>query len=98
MAKRYVKQGQVHNFSSDGMADTKLRTGLQLGYPFVFEFVTIKSAKLLPPYLDIANEIVSGLKDPANDVTGFAYIGSYDGTKNTTWTRGGSNYFPLSKY
>jgi hypothetical protein len=95
---RWIKLERSPNFRSDGMADTKLRTGLQLGYPFVFEFVTIKSAKLLPPYLDIANEIVSGLKDPANDVTGFAYIGSYDGTKNTTWTRGGSNYFPLSKY
>jgi hypothetical protein len=95
---RWIKLERSPNFRPDGTLDTKLRTGLQLGYPFVFEFVTIKSAKLLPPYLDIANEIVSGLKDPANDVTGFAYIGSYDGTKNTTWTRGGGNYFPLSKY
>ncbi|WP_408598031.1 hypothetical protein [Limnohabitans sp.] len=95
---RWIKLDRSPNFKPDGSIDTKLRTGLQLGYPFVFEFVTLKPAKLMSPYLDIANEIVSGLKDPANDVTGFAYIASYDGTKNTTWTRGGNNYFPLSKY
>jgi hypothetical protein len=95
---RWIKLDRSPNFRPDGTVDTKQRTGLQLGYPFAFEFVALKSYKLMPPYLDIANEIVNGLKDPANDVTGFAYIGSDDGTKNTTWTRGGSNYFPLSKY
>lgn len=78
--------------------DSKYRTALMNGYSFAMEFQTLKSAKLGEGvYSAIYSDIVSGLKDPAYDLTGIAYIGSTDAAKNTSWTRGGNNFFPLNK-
>jgi hypothetical protein len=63
-----------------------------------FEFQTVKSSKLSGDYSAIYSDIVAGLKDPSKNLTGIAYIGSTDADKNATWTRGGSNFFPLNNY
>lgn len=84
--------------ASDTALDSKYRTSLQNGYSFAFEFQTLKSAKLAGDYSGIYSAIVGGLKDPAANLTGIAYIGSTDSAKNTAWTRGGNNFFPLNKY
>lgn len=76
--------------------DSKYRTALQNGYSFAYEFQTLKSAKLAGDYSGIYSAIVTGLKDPAQNLTGIAYIGT--ATNATTWTRGGNNNFPLNKY
>lgn len=86
------------DFKGDGTLDSKYRTALKNGYSFAMEFQTIKSAKLAGDYSGIYAAIVNGLKDPAADLSGMAYIGSTDATKNTPWTRGGNNYLPLNKY
>lgn len=78
--------------------DSKQRTGMQKGYRFAFELQALKSAKITGAYLDIYNLIEAGLKDPAANLTGMAYIGSTDAAKNTVWTHGGNNNYPLSKY
>lgn len=97
---RFVKlDGYSPDANSAGTGfDSKLRTSLQAGYPMSYEFVTLKSAKLAGNYLEIANLISGGLKDPAANLTGMAYIGSTDLTKNTAWTRGGNNAQPINKY
>jgi len=92
--------------ASTTATDSKYRTALQNGYSFAFEFQTLKSAKLAGDYSGIYSAIVSGLKDPAANLTGIAYIGT--STNATTWTRGatatagvisgGNNFFPLNKY
>lgn len=97
---RWVK---LDGFSPDANAagtgyDSKQRTGLMGGYPFAMELQALKTAKLAGDYLAIYNLIEAGLKDPAANLTGIAYIGSSDATKNTAWTHGGNNYLPLSKY
>ena len=86
------------NFMPNGTVDSTQRAALQTGYPFAFEFQTIKSAKLAGEYSGIYSAIVTGLKDPSANLTGIAYIGSTDATRNTAWTRGGNNNFPLNKY
>jgi len=90
---RWVK---VDGISPD--SDAKQRVGLLNGYSFAMEFQTLKSSKLAGVYDAIYSNIVAGLKDPAANLTGIAYIGSTDATKNTAWTRGGNNFFPLNKY
>jgi hypothetical protein len=90
---RWVK---VDSMSPD--ADSKQRVGLQAGYSFAMEFQTLKAAALAAPYKEVYNAIVAGLKNPAANLTGIAYIGSTDTTKNTAWTRGNNNFFPLNKY
>jgi hypothetical protein len=101
--------GVSPDFKGNGTTDSKYRTALINGYSFAFEFQTLKDAKLADPYLAIYNAIVDGLKNPAIDLTGIAYIGSNDTTKNTLFTRGakagengvisgGNSYFPLNKY
>ncbi|NQW94214.1 MAG: hypothetical protein HQ446_09305 [Polaromonas sp.] len=96
---RWVKlDGVSPNFKGDGAVDAKQRVGLINGYDFAFEFQTIKSSKLAAPYSDIYTAIVNGLKDPAANLTGVAYINSSDATKNTKYTRGANNNFPLNKY
>jgi len=95
---RWVKLDRSPNFKPDGTVDSTQRAGLQVGYPFAFEFQALKSAKLTGYYSALYADIVNGLKDPANNPTGIAYIGSPDASKNTVWTRGGNNYFPLGKY
>ncbi|NQW94039.1 MAG: hypothetical protein HQ446_08405 [Polaromonas sp.] len=95
---RWVKvDGISPNFLGNGSLDSKQRAGLQAGYSFAYEFQTLKSAKLAGDYLGIYSTIVTGLKDPAANLTGVAYIGSTDTAKNTAWTRGGNNFFPLNK-
>jgi hypothetical protein len=95
---RWVKvDGISPNFKGDGTVDGDQRAALQAGYSFAFEFQTIKSSKLAGDYSAIYSDIVTGLKDPAKNLTGIAYIGSTDATKNTTWTRNENNYFPLNK-
>ena len=98
--------------SADTAFDSKYRTALQNGYSFVFEFQTLKSVKTTPTtvYGAIYNKIVEGLKDPAADLTGIAYIGATGdhAGKATAWTRGaklvdgnitgGNANFPLNKY
>lgn len=94
----FVKiDGISPNFKADGTLDAKHRVGLQAGYPFAFEMVAVKPTALAGSQLDIYNAIVAGLKDPARDLAGIAYIGSSDATKNTAFTRNGNNYLPLSK-
>jgi hypothetical protein len=94
----FVKvDGYSPNFKADGSLDSKHRAGLQAGYPFAYEMQAIKSATLASPYLDIANVIINGLKDPAADLAGIAYIGSTDAAKNTSWIHGGNNLLPLIK-
>ncbi|OYU32753.1 MAG: hypothetical protein CFE39_02025 [Comamonadaceae bacterium PBBC2] len=92
--------GQSPDFTgtSTTALDSKYRTALLNGYSFAMEFQTLKSAKLAGDYSAIYSDIVAGLKDPAANLTGIAYIGSTDSTKNTAWTRGGNNFFPLNKY
>jgi hypothetical protein len=93
---RWVKvDGKSPNFKVDGTVDSKQRVGLQSGYDFAFEFQTVKSAKLAGDYNAIYSDIVAGLKDPAANLTGIAYIGG--ATNATVWTRGGNNFFPLNK-
>lgn len=84
--------------ASDVALDGTYRTALQNGYSFAMEFQTLKSAKLAGDYSAIYADIVTGLKDPAANLTGIGYIKSADATKNTAWTRGGNNLFPLNKY
>lgn len=94
----FVKlEGVSPNFNMvTGALDSKHRVGLQAGYPFAFEMQAVKSAALAGNYLDIANKIIAALTDPAQDLAGIAYIGS--GTsKDTAYTRGVSNYLPLTK-
>ena len=81
--------------ASDTALDSKYRTALQNGYNFAYEFQTLKSAKLAGDYSGIYSAIVGGLKDPAANLTGIAYIGG--ATNSTTWTRGGNNNFPINK-
>jgi hypothetical protein len=82
--------------ATDTALNSKYRTALQNGYSFAYEFQTLRSAKLAGDYSGIYSAIVGGLKDPAADLTGIAYIG---GTTNATaWTRGGNNNFPINKY
>jgi hypothetical protein len=78
--------------------DSDQRAGLQNGYSFAMEFQTLKASGLTGAYLAIHDFIVDGLKKPAANLTGVAYINSTDTTKNTTWTRGNNNNFPLNKY
>lgn len=96
----FVKvDGISPDFTGDGDAlDSKYRTALKNGYSFAMEFQAIKSSKLSGDYSGIYTAIVNGLKNPAADLSGMAYIGSTDATKNTAWTRGGNNYFPLNRY
>jgi len=95
----FVKlDGVSPDFKGDGTLDSKYRTALRNGYSFSYEFQALKSAKLAGDYSGIYSAIVAGLKDPAADLTGIAYIGSTDATKNTVWTRGGNNNFPINKY
>jgi opacity protein-like surface antigen len=84
--------------ASDTALDGKYRTALQNGYSFAMEFQTLKSAKLAGDYSGIYAAIVDGLKNPAINLTGIGYIASTDASKNTAWTRGGNNLFPLNKY
>jgi hypothetical protein len=94
----FVKlDGVSPDFKGDGTLDGKYRTALQNGYSFAYEFQTIKSSKLALPYAGIYTAIVDGLKNPDADLSGIGYIGSTDATKNTVWTRGGNNYFPINK-
>jgi hypothetical protein len=94
----FVKlEGVSPNFSSAGALDAKHRAGLLNGYPFAFEMQAIKPTALAGNYLDIADKIVTALKDPAQNLAGIAYIGSSDAAKNTAYTRGGNNYLPLIK-
>lgn len=90
--------GQSPNFRSDKTLDSTQRLALQSGYPFAYEFQAIRSARLAPPYLDIYTAIVDGLKNPAFNLKGFAYINSSDASINTSWTRGGNNLSPLNRY
>ena len=95
---RWVKvDGISPNFKGDGSVDGDQRAGLQAGYSFAFEFQTVKSSKLAGDYSAIYSDIVAGLKNPALNLTGIAYINSSDTAKNTTWTRNENNYFPLNK-
>jgi len=95
---RWVKvDGISPNFKGDGTVDGDQRVGLLNGYSFAFEFQTVKSSKLAGDYSAIYSDIVAGLRNPAKNLTGIAYIGSSDTAKNTTWTRNENNYFPLNK-
>lgn len=97
---RWVKlNGFSPDANSTGTAfDSKQRAGLIAGYPFAMEFQVVKNTKLAGAYLAIFDAVKDGLKDPAANLTGIAYIGSTDAAKNTTWTRGENNYLPLNKY
>jgi hypothetical protein len=77
--------------------DSKYRTALRNGYSFAYEFQTLKSSKLALPYSAVYTKIVNGLKDPANNLTGIAYIRSATEASNTTWTRGASSYMQINK-
>lgn len=93
----FVKlDGISPNFKADGTVDLKARSGLLAGYPFAFEMVAV-APTLTGDQGGIATKIVNGLKDPANDLAGIAYIGSSDTAKNAPYTRNGNNYLPLSK-
>jgi opacity protein-like surface antigen len=97
-AVRWVKvDGRSPNFKGDGTVDGDQRAGLQDGYDFAFEFVTLKNAKSTGVYLGIYDAIVAGLKDPAANLTGMAYLNSTNVARNTAWTRNLNNYFPLNK-
>jgi len=94
----YVKVGgMAPHFNAAGTAiDSKHRAALQAGYPFAYEAQFIAPAALAGDYLDIATKIKAALKDNTQDLPGQAYVAS--GTaKDTTYTRGGNNYAPLSK-
>jgi hypothetical protein len=81
--------------------DAKQRAGIIAGYPYVYAMQALTSAKLADPYKTIAANIVTKLQDPAANLTGIAYIGSTDATKNTPFLRTSAsttaNYAPLSK-
>jgi hypothetical protein len=95
----FVKlDGQSPNFKADGSLDAKARTALQAGYPLAFEMVAVTNpAVKKSPYTDIASAIISGLKNPTNDLAGIAYIGSSDAAKNTVYGHGSSNFLPVVK-
>jgi hypothetical protein len=94
----FVKiDGISPNFKADGTLDAKHRVGLQNGYAFAFEMQAVKPSALAGAYNEIATKIIDGLKDPAANLAGLAYIGSTDTAKNTDYTRGGVNYQPLTK-
>ena len=95
---RWVKLDGISPDAAGGVTDSTQRNGLKAGYDFAMEFQTLKSAALAAPYAGIYTAIVNGLKDPAANLTGVAYIGSTDASKNTAFTRGGNNFFPLNKY
>ena len=96
-----ISPNLVLDASGNTVVDAKQRAGLQTGYPFAFQMQAIKSADLAAKaanQADIATKIVAGLTDPAQNLTGIAYIGSSDAAKNTAFTRsGGNNYLPLIK-
>jgi hypothetical protein len=88
------------SLDNDGntVVDAKHRVGMQAGYPFVFNMVSVKQGTLTGAYAAIADTINAGLVNPAGNLAGIAYIGSSDATKNTSYTREGSNnYLPLTK-
>lgn len=95
----FVKLENVSpNFNmATGALDSKHRVGLQAGYPFAYEMQAVKQNGLAGEYLDIADKVIAALIDPAQNLAGIAYIGSTDATKNTSYTRGASNYLPLTK-
>jgi hypothetical protein len=97
----YVKlDGVSPNFDAAGANDAKHRVGMLNGYPFQFEMVAIKNAtnSKLPAVAAVVDGIVTGMQDPAFNLTGIAYINSTDATKNAKFTRGGlgNNYAPLN--
>ena len=87
--------------SGNTVVEAKQRAGIIAGYPYVYAMQALTSAKLADPYKTIAANIVTKLQDPAANLTGIAYIGSTDATKNTPFLRTSSsttaNYAPLSK-
>lgn len=95
----FVKLENVSpNFNmATGALDSKHRVGMQSGYPFAYDMQAIKPAALAGDYLDISDKIIAGLKDPAANLAGIAYIGSTDTAKNTAYTHNGLNYLPLVK-
>ena len=83
------------------VVEAKQRAGMIAGYPYVYAMQALTSAKLADPYKTIAANIVTKLQDPTANLTGIAYIGSTDATKNTPFVRTSqsntANYAPLSK-
>jgi len=91
-------EGVSPNLSKDGAGATvhnsKAKAGFAQGYPMVYEAQALKSAKLAGAYLDIFNKIVGtdGLTTTTVDMAGVL-------PKSTApYNRGGSNFYPLTKY
>jgi hypothetical protein len=104
----FVKIDGISPNFVNGALEAKQRGGIIAGYPFVYAMQALTSAKLADPYKSLATAITTELQNPVANLTGIAYIGSTDTTKNTPFLRtqaadpagkviSTANYAPLSK-
>lgn len=82
------------NSSGATVVDLKTKVGFAQGYPFVYEAQAIKSAKMTGAYSDIFDKIVgtTGLNNSSVSLSGVV------AKSVAPFTRGDSNFFPLTKY
>jgi hypothetical protein len=104
----FVKVDGISPNFVNGALEAKQRGGIISGYPFVYAMQALTSAKLADPYKALATAVTTELQNPVANLTGIAYIGSTDATKNTPFLRtqaadpagkviSTANYAPLSK-
>ena len=77
--------------------DSKNKVGFARAYPFVYEAQAIRSAKLSGAYLDIFTQIV-GNSTLGTGLVGQADLNGFVPNASARFTRGDSNFYPLTKY
>jgi len=85
--------------NSDGTVswDAKQRAGFAKGYPLQFNTVAVtNNATTDAGQIKVVNALVAGLKDPAYDLPGVAYISGGTATNAAPYTRTINAYAPLS--
>jgi hypothetical protein len=77
--------------------DSKTKVGFARAYPFVYEAQAIRSAKLSGAHLDIFTKIV-GDSTLGTGLVGQADLNGFVPKASARFTRGDSNFYPLTKY
>jgi hypothetical protein len=77
--------------------DSKTKVGFARAYPFVYEAQAIRSAKLSGAYLDIFTKII-GDSTLGTGLVGQVGLNGFVPNASARFTRGDSNFYPLTKY